>query len=82
MTMTAEAAPASVINVSCPYCHAETPIHMPGNYAPVYAICQACEKKFIFERLAEGFQVLTREEAPCISDPDCRDIEMGSGEEE
>jgi len=82
MNISAEAVKPSVEIVSCPYCHKDTSVDRPENYAPVYSICQACEKKFIFERLAIGFQVLTREEAPCISDPDCRDIEMGSGEEE
>jgi len=82
MNVSAEAVQSSVETVSCPYCQIETPVEMPANYAPVYSICQACEKKFILERLAEGFQVLTREEAPCISDPDCRDIEMGGGDEE
>ena len=73
---------ASVESVKCPYCGQSTSIDLPVDYAPVYAICGICRKKFIVERLAEGFQVMTREEAPCCSDPDCRDIEMGGGDEE
>ena len=55
---------------------------MPGDYEPVYGFCGVCGKKFIAERLSEGFQVLTIEEAPCCSDPDCRGIEMDAGDEE
>jgi hypothetical protein len=82
MNMTAEAVQTSLETVSCPYCQQDTPIEMPENYAPVYSICEACEKKIIVDRLAEGFQVLTREGAPCCSDPDCRDIEMGGSDEQ
>lgn len=65
----------------CPYCNQKTPVQLPTDYAPVYAFCQVCGEKFILERLAEGFQVLTLQEAPCCSDPDCREIEMGHGSE-
>ena len=73
---------SSVKNVQCPYCGHETPIDMPGDYAPVYAYCGVCRKKYILERLAEGIQVLTVEAAPCCSDPDCREIEMGGSDEQ
>lgn len=66
----------------CPYCGKETRLDLPGDYRPVYAYCGLCGKKFIAERLAEGFQVLTIEGAPCFSDPECRAIEMGGGDEE
>lgn len=66
----------------CPYCDAHTSVDLPGNYTPVYAYCGACGKKFIVERLAEGFQTLTLETAPCASDPDCREIEMAGYDEE
>ena len=82
MNMTNEAVQTSVETVSCPYCQKDTRVEMPENYAPAYSICEACEKKFIVERLADGFQVLTREAAPCSSDPDCREIEMGSSDEQ
>ena len=67
---------------NCPYCNAQTGIRLPGNYAPVFAICEACAAKFIAERLASGFQVMTLEEAPLCSRPDCREIELGAGDEE
>ena len=82
MNATAEAMQTTLKTVSCPYCHKDTSIDMPENYAPVYSICEACGKKFIIERRAIGFQLMTLEDAPCISDPDCRDIEMGGGDEE
>lgn len=73
---------ASVENAHCPYCADRTLVELPADYEPVYAYCGCCGKKFIAERLAEGFQVLTIEEAPCCSDPDCREIEMGGSDEE
>jgi hypothetical protein len=66
----------------CPYCNGHTAIDLPGNYRPVYVYCDVCGKKFIAERLAEGFQTLTLEAAPCASDPDCREIEMAGYDEE
>jgi hypothetical protein len=68
---------ASVEITQCPYCRERTSVVLPVDYRPVYAYCDCCGEKFIAERLAEGFQVLTMEEAPCCSDPDCREIEMG-----
>ena len=68
--------------VRCPYCHQNSSIVAPENYAPVYAYCSNCGEKFIVERLARGMQVLTIEEAPCCSDPDCRAIEMGASDEQ
>ncbi len=72
----------SVQNTPCPYCKAQTSVDLPKDYAPVYLWCDLCKKKFIIERLAKGFQTLTIEEAPCCSDPDCREIEMGGSDEQ
>lgn len=66
----------------CPYCSKATPITLPLDYAPVFVHCSLCNKKFIVERLARGFQTFTRENAPCCSDPDCRAIEMGGSDEQ
>lgn len=66
----------------CPYCNAETLVELPKNYAPRYVHCNSCTKKFIMERLSQGFKVMTIEDAPCCSDPDCRDIEMGGADEQ
>ena len=73
---------SSVKSVQCPYCSEETVIDMPEDYAPVFAYCDVCSKKYILERLAEGVQVLTVEGAPCCSNPDCREIEMGGSDEQ
>ena len=66
----------------CPYCGQKTTVDLPSNYAPVYEYCDACGKKFIAERLRQGFHVIPRENAPCYSDPDCRELEMAGYDEE
>ena len=66
----------------CPYCREETAVQLPPNYAPVYVHCTACGRKFIAERIKNGLDVFRLENAPCSSDPDCRDIEMSQGQEE
>jgi hypothetical protein len=76
------ATPATLKTVHCPYCTKETTIDKPKTYAPIYAYCGKCTKKFIVERLAHCIQVLTIEGAPCSSDPDCREIEMGASDEQ
>ncbi|HHP7234855.1 MAG TPA: hypothetical protein ACFCUC_09515 [Desulfobacterales bacterium] len=72
----------TVKNALCPYCGEQTRLKLPHNYEPIYAYCNICGKKFITERLTEGFQTWTLEDAPCWSDPDWRQIEMGAGDEE
>ena len=67
---------------TCPYCTRETLFELPENYAPVFEDCRQCGKKFIVERLKEGFSVFTLENAPRCSDPDCRAIEMGGSDEQ
>jgi predicted RNA-binding Zn-ribbon protein involved in translation (DUF1610 family) len=73
---------ASVKTSKCPYCGETTTFDLPGDYEPVYAVCSSCGKKFIAQRHATGFQLFTREEAPCLTDPDCREIELGGYDEE
>ncbi|BBO85178.1 hypothetical protein [Desulfosarcina ovata] len=83
MNSAALAKPVSGEDVGdCPYCGQQTVLSLPDNYAPVYVYCSICGKKFIAERLEKGVQLMTLESAPCFSDPDCRDIEMGGGDEE
>lgn len=72
----------TIEKTNCPYCQNRTPVELPENYEPVYAHCDVCSKKFIVERLAEGFEALTLENAPCCSDPDCRDLELGGSDEQ
>ncbi len=66
----------------CPYCQEGISLELPENYAPEYRRCVLCDKKFIVERLAEGFQVMRVESAPCESDPDCRELERGASSEQ
>lgn len=68
--------------VTCPYCHERIQIKPASNYAPKYVQCSICHKRFIVERVQDGIQLLTLEEAPCCSDPDCRALEMAQGDEE
>ncbi len=67
--------------VGCPYCHAKKTISLP-NYAPRYVDCAACGKRFIVERTRDGLDVFTLEAVPRSSDPDYRESEMSSGQEE
>lgn len=68
--------------VQCPYCRKKTIIRSPSNYAPVYEECKSCGKRFIVERFQDGMDLYKLGEAPCISDPECRAIEWGQGQEE
>lgn len=73
---------ASQINVRCPYCNESTSISEPVDYAPFYAYCRSCSQKFIVERCSNRIDIMKTEEAPCCSDPDCRELEMSGGDEE
>ena len=68
--------------LACPYCRKQTVVVPAENYAPVYARCRACGKRFIVERISDGVQALKVEGAPVCSDPDRREIEMGAGQED
>ena len=82
MNSSAQTRDMSATNAQCPYCREETSFSLPENYAPQYKYCRICDKKFIVERTAKGFQVMTWEDAPCCSDPDCRAIEMAGSDEQ
>lgn len=66
----------------CPYCREFNTVQPAADYAPVYAYCAACGRRFIVERVIDGFKVMRLEDAPCASDPECRIIEMGQGDED
>lgn len=66
----------------CPYCGGQTRVALAQDYAPIFVYCEVCGARFIAERLAKGYQLLTVEDAPCSSNPDCREIEMGAYDEE
>ena len=65
-----------------PYCFERTQVEPASNYAPIYVYCAECDRRFILERTIDGFQALRTENAPCCSDPDRREIEMGLGQED
>lgn len=68
--------------LACPYCREQTVVSPAENFAPVYAHCQVCGKRFIVERIEDGVEALKVEGAPACSDPDRREIEMGAGQED
>jgi len=70
------------VEIRCPYCLMHTEAEPASNYEPIYVPCKVCSQKFILERTMDGFQALKIEGAPCCSDPDRREIEMGMGQEE
>jgi len=67
---------------NCPHCRAQTGINLPGNYMPVFVFCDVCKSKFIVQRHAGSFLVMTEEDAPCDRNPDCIELEMGAYDEE
>lgn len=72
----------SKVMTTCPYCHAQTGIILPADFAPVFVFCDVCEAKFIVVRHTDEFDVMTEEDAPCDCNPDCIELEMGAGAEE
>jgi len=68
--------------IQCPYCLKRTNVVPASDYAPIHVRCTACGKKFILERVIDGFQAFRTEGAPTCSDPDRREIEMGMGQED
>lgn len=68
----------SSIAVHCPYCSTMQSIDEPDNYKPFYVNCPDCARRFIVEPVQDGIIVFKDGEAPCCSDPDCRELEMGT----
>jgi hypothetical protein len=68
--------------VTCPYCLKHTWIVPATNYRPIYVSCALCGERFIAERAQEGIDTFRVVGAPCVSDPECRAIETGQGDEE
>ena len=71
----------STITIPCPYCNASCEHPVPKDYSPMYHTCHACGKRFIVERTASGYDVFRENEAPCCSDPECRELELGLGDD-
>lgn len=62
--------------VYCPYCNARQKVDEHSDYGPFYVKCTECAKRFIVEPVRNGLVVYRDGEAPCCSDPECREIEM------
>ncbi|BCS87778.1 hypothetical protein [Pseudodesulfovibrio sediminis] len=67
----------STVTINCPYCSGEQTVSTHSNFAPFYVNCPECARRFIAEPTQLGITIFRDGEAPCCSDPDCRDIEMG-----
>ena len=68
---------ATVSNeVHCPYCNTRQGFPERRDYRPLYVNCANCARRFIVEPLKNGFMVYRDGEAPCCSDPECREMEM------
>ena len=72
----------SAVNITCPYCQEPARIEQTDSYAPEFHTCRACARRFITERRAEGVAVMKEKEAPCLSNPECREIETSATCEE
>ena len=62
--------------VYCPYCNARQSVGERKDYRPFYVKCTGCAERFIVEPVRNGFVVYRDGEAPCCSDPECREMEM------
>ncbi len=70
------------MNVACPYCQASLSIIQTDDYAPQFHTCSKCNQTFIVERGVSKAKVMKEKEAPCMSNPRCREIETSGTEEE
>lgn len=65
----------STITVTCPHCEARVVIGEPKDYAPVFHLCHSCNHRFLAEMRKNGLVVMKENDAPCMSNPECREIE-------
>ncbi len=72
----------SAITVNCPYCQQSVTVIQGEDYAPQFHACSGCGKRFIVERGASRIKVMKEKEAPCMSNPECREIETSATCEE
>jgi len=64
-------------HVHCPYCSVGQETAEYSDYRPFYVNCSDCARRFIVEPVRNGVVVYRDGEAPCCSDPECRETEMG-----
>ena len=72
----------SQVTVKCPYCQQSMTVMQGEDYAPQFHDCSRCKKRFIVERGANSFKVMKEKDAPCMSNPECREIETSATCEE
>ncbi len=63
-------------SVTCPYCTTNVSLDLSESYEPVFQVCPDCGRRFIVERTAGGVRALREKDAPSLSNPDCREVEM------
>lgn len=68
----------SQVTVDCPYCHEGMTVNQAEDYAPQFHECSKCGQKFIVERGASKVKVMKEKDAPCMSNPECREIETSA----
>lgn len=72
----------SSMNVTYPYCQGTVTITQTDDYAPEFHECPKCDQTFIVERGVSKAKVMKEKDAPCMSNPRCREIETSGAEEE
>lgn len=72
----------STITVTCPHCGDTVTIPQHSDFAPQYHVCPACGRRFIAERRERGMVTMTEKAAPCMSNPECREVESSGSCEE
>lgn len=70
------------ITVSCPHCRSDVDVLFDGTYKPRFKICNACWKRFVYEKTRDGMAVIKASEAENCSNPEYRESELGAGDEE
>ena len=71
-----------ILEMNCPHCGAALRTPRPRDYAPREGNCAACGEHFYFERTADSCAVYRPQDAPCCSDPNCRETELSLGDED
>ena len=71
-----------MLEFTCPYCGQVTSIASDGFYTPKYHYCRTCAEKFIYEPLKNSVATYRLGEADSYTDPELREIEACSYDEQ
>lgn len=71
-----------MIAVNCPHCSSSNEVAFDGTFKPKFKICNACWKRFVYEKTRDGMEVHKASEAENCSNPEYRETEMSAGDEE